>query len=1154
MWGRNLSKVASNIQDSYQYAYGSDSNGERKTITTRNGTKVTEIEVDALGRILRGRLGNHVVNYAYNGTLQTISPVGQSSRTVQFDFLGRVENENHPETGPIDYTYDAAGRRTVTHKNTIVYGYIFDEASRLKTIRSEGNPVSERTYHPTYGNLVSATHGDVSVSNGDFDNMGRPQQMVVSIPAGLNGPAISWPQGDQPLSSIEANPRFEWQTIPGAANYQIEIRGAGQTWRDTTHDLELAFQHLGFFPELETVYQWRVRGKKSGDEIGPWSPWATFTVHGEPQIGLSTMSLNPSAPLGTTTVMAEFNVWNAGTGSLSFDISSDVAWLVATPETGISSGPADVTTIALTLDTSALGEAMHQGVVTVDGGAGVTQQTVQVNLSIYGEPEISTTPTSFTLSAEATTGPVQESLEIWNSGTGTLNYQVATSAGWMQLSAAAGDSEGPADRDTIAITLQTQGLAPGTYHESIQISGDSGVSPKTLPLTLTVFTEPEIGALPLSIAVTSELGVNHGTETLTLWNAGTGTLNFTLTDSTNWIQLSPTSGNSTGTNDSVSVSVNLLTAILGVGVHNATITIHGPSGVSPVQIPVQVTVEERPEIAFSAAAFDFSIGTGDGPLVEDLEIWNAGSGTLQYQINSSHSWISFSPSAGTSNGVSDRDTIAITFNSQTLQAGTHQGSLTLSGQTGVAPVVLPVSLVISDTPLIGANPGSFELAYALESGIHQESVRISNNGSGLLVYQLASDQPWLNASRTSGSLGAGGGHDIFLSMNANGLGEGFHQAHLQITGQQGVAPLTVPVRVTLSGEPVINTNPEAIVVESTLLAGPSDHNLEIWNSGTGTMAFTLSSQESWIEIAHPTGSSTGPTDRIDRTIRLASESLSEGVHQGAVTITAVNAAPWVVPVTVTVTGEPVIALNPQIIDLDFGTATGPHMETVAVWNSGTGTLHFTVSSSQSWLAVSPATGSSTGAGDAKTLQLTLATQGLPAGDHHANLVFSSNQVGVADVILPVNIHLLSEPLIGHTPAAYSLTLIVGEVGVNRDLEIWNAGTGTLNYQLAANVPWLSFSQTTGDSTGLADRDTVEVVFHSGLMNIGANVGLITLSASDPGVPAQTVPVTVTLAGDELSAVGQHWHQADFCNPTSGDLTDVSHFVIYINNNFACPSK
>src|SRR5690606_23200161 len=54
-------------------------------------------------------------------------------------------------------------------------------------------------------------------------------------------------------------------------------------------------------------------------------------------------------------------------------------------------------------------------------------------------------------------------------------------------------------------------------------------------------------------------------------NTGSVTLNYSISDNVSWLSVSPSSGSSTGEEDTI--TVNYSTASLGAGIHNATITV-----------------------------------------------------------------------------------------------------------------------------------------------------------------------------------------------------------------------------------------------------------------------------------------------------------------------------------------------------------------------------------------------------------------------------------------------------------------------------------------------------------------------------------------------------------------------------------------------------
>ena len=105
--------------------------------------------------------------------------------------------------------------------------------------------------------------------------------------------------------------------------------------------------------------------------------------------------------------------------------------------------------------------------------------------------------------------------------------------------------------------------------------------------TVTVGTPtPEISFSPSSLSFSAvEGGSNPAGQTFGIWNSGGETLNWSLSDDADWLSESPTSGNSTGERDYVTVAVNITGMPADDYSADITITAVGASN-SPQIIPV----------------------------------------------------------------------------------------------------------------------------------------------------------------------------------------------------------------------------------------------------------------------------------------------------------------------------------------------------------------------------------------------------------------------------------------------------------------------------------------------------------------------------------------------------------------------------------------
>ncbi len=150
--------------------------------------------------------------------------------------------------------------------------------------------------------------------------------------------------------------------------------------------------------------------------------------------------------------------------------------------------------------------------------------------------------------------------------------------GWLSLSPTSGTSTG--EHDTITVTYNTAALSPGSYSGTITITDTNATnSPQTISVSLTVNAPPAlVPSISLSTTTLSNSsieGSNAPSQTFNVSNSGGGTLSYSISDNRTWLNVSPSSGTSTGEQDTITVNYN--TSGLTAGTRNATITISDPN-------------------------------------------------------------------------------------------------------------------------------------------------------------------------------------------------------------------------------------------------------------------------------------------------------------------------------------------------------------------------------------------------------------------------------------------------------------------------------------------------------------------------------------------------------------------------------------------------
>jgi hypothetical protein len=104
-------------------------------------------------------------------------------------------------------------------------------------------------------------------------------------------------------------------------------------------------------------------------------------------------------------------------------------------------------------------------------------------------PQISTTPQSMSFSATVGGSTPSQTLYISNSGGGTLSYTLTVDANWLTVSPTFGTSTGVNYPVQHTVSVNTSGLAAGTYTGTITISDPmASNNPLRIPVTLTLGT------------------------------------------------------------------------------------------------------------------------------------------------------------------------------------------------------------------------------------------------------------------------------------------------------------------------------------------------------------------------------------------------------------------------------------------------------------------------------------------------------------------------------------------------------------------------------------------------------------------------------------------------------------------------------------------
>jgi len=359
-----------------------------------------------------------------------------------------------------------------------------------------------------------------------------------------------------------------------------------------------------------------------------------------------------------------------------------------------------------------------------------------------------------------------------------------------------------------------------------------------------------------------------------------------------------------------------------------------------------------PTLTRNPSVLSFSaVQNGSSPASQSLTITNTGPGTLAWTASSNSAWLTLnnaSSASGTNLG-----SVGVRVNPAGLSVGTHSGLITIVG-TGAAnsPQMVTVSFDVTaaPTPTIGLSATTLSFS-AVQGGSNpaNKTISVSNSGSGTLNWTATENASWLSLSPASGT----GSGTISVAVNTSGLSVGTISTPITITASGATnTPQTVTVSLTITAAavpPAIGVTPGSLTFTAQQGSGnPTPQSLAVRNTGGGTLTWTVSNNAAWLSHSPTSGTGTGTV-----TISPITGSLTAGTYTGAVTLYATGTAAITVPVTFTITApaaQPTIGLSPT--SLTFSATAGgnnPSNQTIAITNTGTGSLTWTVTDNANWL-------------------------------------------------------------------------------------------------------------------------------------------------------------------------------------------------------------
>ncbi|MCC6145078.1 MAG: carboxypeptidase regulatory-like domain-containing protein [Candidatus Hydrogenedentes bacterium] len=391
-------------------------------------------------------------------------------------------------------------------------------------------------------------------------------------------------------------------------------------------------------------------------------------------------------------------------------------------------------------------------------------------------------------------------------------------------------------------------------------------------------------------------------------------------------------------------------------------------------------------------------------------------------------------------------------------------------------------------PVLSVTPAARNVA----DGPGNTTFAVSNTGEGTLSWsaEVVEGETW-------------------LSVRAPGSGTNTGTITADVMSNGETSPRTGTIRVTAPGadnSPADVTVTQAAAAIPILEVTPASREVgpglgttsfTVTNGGGGLFTWTgeVTTGNSWLQI------SSGASGGDGETITLAvAENPDENPRTGQLRITAPGAQQSPLTVSVTQLGNNIPEIAPEPASVNAGAVAGT--TTIAVNNSGNGTLAWTaaVTNGQDWLRVTA--GASGSEGD--TLSLAWDESRSPAprtGTVTITAAGASNSPLALNVVQAAD----TTPEIAVVPDS----LTVASAAAPRTLAVSNGRNGTLNWTatVTSGMDWISI--TSGAAGGNSGTIALQISANGGN---ATRTG--TVEIADPNAANSPVAVEVTQAGQQ----------------------------------------